>query len=355
MKKQIRLLFLWILGILIPTIPWMTQGSGGAFDPMEMPKFKTFVNDYAGLLSPDQLQDLNTHAQTIQDTYWAQIVTVLFPHRKGHELFDITLKAFNENGIGDKEKNDWVLLAIATEEKKIRIMVGYGMEDDLPDLLANQMIDKRIRPQVNQGDHYSGVVNFYEHIIPLLEQHQKFSSESGRISFKLGNLTVKGYSFINVVKLLSTVVVLPLLCLILFIRTMIKIRRIKQQIKQIEKSSPKKQQTATLPILRKQQRMEQRKATGLWTLTAPFILFISFILPSIGIYWFIGVIFWLLSIWESNIIHSVWKRNISVEPYWSGSSWSSRGSSSSSRSSSSRSSWGFSGWGGRSGWGGAGD
>lgn len=47
----------------------MTQGSEGAFDPMEMPKFKTFVNDYAGVLSPDQLQDLNTHAQTIQDSY----------------------------------------------------------------------------------------------------------------------------------------------------------------------------------------------------------------------------------------------------------------------------------------------
>ena len=52
-----------------------------------------------------------------------QVVTVLFPHREGNELFDITLKAFNENGIGDKERNDGLLLAIATEEKKIRIMV----------------------------------------------------------------------------------------------------------------------------------------------------------------------------------------------------------------------------------------
>ena len=76
--------------------------------------------------------------------------------------FDIALKAFNENGIGDKQRNDGLLLAIATEEKKIRIMVWYGLEGKIPDLLASQIIEEKIRPEVNQWNIYQGIKNFYE-------------------------------------------------------------------------------------------------------------------------------------------------------------------------------------------------
>lgn len=80
------------------------------------------MNDYAGVLSQEESQTLNQLAEATEKATKHQIVTVLFPHREGNELFDIALKAFNDNGIGDKERNDGLLLAIATEEKKIRIM-----------------------------------------------------------------------------------------------------------------------------------------------------------------------------------------------------------------------------------------
>lgn len=81
------------------------------------------MNDYAGVLSQEESKTLNQLAEATEKATKHQIVTVLFPHRKGNELFDITLKAFSENEIGDRERNDGLLLAIATEEKKIRIMV----------------------------------------------------------------------------------------------------------------------------------------------------------------------------------------------------------------------------------------
>ncbi len=90
---------------------------------MNLPKFQHFVNDYSKVLTQEQFQELNQLAKNIETNSGHQVVTLLFPHREGNELFDIALKAFNENGIGDKERNDGLLLAIATEEKKIRIMV----------------------------------------------------------------------------------------------------------------------------------------------------------------------------------------------------------------------------------------
>ncbi len=81
------------------------------------------MNDYAGVLSQEESKTLNQLAEAAEKATKHQIVTVLFPHRAGNELFDIALKAFNENEIGDKERDDGLLLVIATEEKKIRIMV----------------------------------------------------------------------------------------------------------------------------------------------------------------------------------------------------------------------------------------
>ncbi len=130
-------------------------------DPMNLPKFQHFVNDYSQVLTQEQFQELNQLAKSIETNSGHQVVTVLFPHREGNELFDIVFKAFNENGIGDKERNDGLLLAIATEEKKIRIMVWYGLEGEVPDALASRIIETLIRPEVNSWNFYQAVKNFY--------------------------------------------------------------------------------------------------------------------------------------------------------------------------------------------------
>ena len=56
------------------------------------------------------------------------MVVVFIPSRNGNELFDIGMKIFSDNKLGQKEKNNGILLVIATEEKKIRIITGYGLE-----------------------------------------------------------------------------------------------------------------------------------------------------------------------------------------------------------------------------------
>ena len=66
---------------------------------MNLPKFTHFVNDYSNTLSIDQKEELEELAQQIETNSGYQVVTVLFPHRAGNDLFDIALKAFNENKI----------------------------------------------------------------------------------------------------------------------------------------------------------------------------------------------------------------------------------------------------------------
>ena len=169
--KKIWLFILWILTLV------SSFSSASAIDPMNLPKFEHFVNDYSNTLSIEQKEELEELAHQIESSSGYQVVTVLFPHREGHELFDIALKAFNENKIWDKKRNDGLLLAIATEEKKIRIIVWYGLEDKIPDLLAKQIIETLIRPEVNNLNFHQGIKNFYNFFLDESLQNQ-FSDQS---------------------------------------------------------------------------------------------------------------------------------------------------------------------------------
>ena len=69
---------------------------------------------------------------------------------------------FNQNAIWQSAKNNGLLLLISTEEKKIRIIVGYGLEAQMPDLLVSRIIEEDIRPLVNSGDFAWAIRAFYD-------------------------------------------------------------------------------------------------------------------------------------------------------------------------------------------------
>jgi len=139
----------------------------GSFDPMNMPKLTQYVNDFSQVLWSQQ-SELNITATNYDTTTSNQIVTVLFPHRNGGDLFTIGMKVFTDNQIGQAWKNNGLLLLISTEEKKIRIIVWYGLEWVLPDALASRMIEEDIRPLVNSGDFVWAVQKFYDRATEII-------------------------------------------------------------------------------------------------------------------------------------------------------------------------------------------
>lgn len=137
------------------------------FDVTHFPKLTQYVEDFSNVLSPEQLATARTRANDYYKSTGEQAVTVLFPNRQGRELADIGLAIYRDNGIGLKKTSNGVLLLIATEEKKIRIVTGYGMEGKLPDVLASKIIENDIRPKVNAGDISGAVGIFYQRLAEL--------------------------------------------------------------------------------------------------------------------------------------------------------------------------------------------
>jgi len=157
MKKFLKkILVLWFI-----SFGWFVLAQN-SFDPMNMPKLQQYVSDFSNSLNQSELNDLNTSFQNYDQQTTNQFVAVLFPNRNWYELFDIGMKIFNENQIGQAWKNNWLLMLVSTEEKKIRIVVWYWLEWDLPDALVKRIIEEDIRPLINSWDLAWAINAFYQ-------------------------------------------------------------------------------------------------------------------------------------------------------------------------------------------------
>ena len=157
MKKFFRSIF----AALILVSSFASTLAQTSVDPMKLPKLSQWVTDFSSTLSLGQTEELNTLARDYETQTSNQLVTVLFPDRQGNELIDIGMKIFTDNAIGQAKKNNGLLLLISTQEKKIRIVVGYWLEGIYPDAVAKRIIEENIRPLVNTGDFAGAVKIFY--------------------------------------------------------------------------------------------------------------------------------------------------------------------------------------------------
>jgi uncharacterized protein len=58
---------------------------------------------------------------------------------------------FNENGIGQLDLNNGLLLIVSTQEKRLRIVTGKGMEIKYNEMVCREIVEKQLRPLLNQG------------------------------------------------------------------------------------------------------------------------------------------------------------------------------------------------------------
>lgn len=137
-------------------------------DVMNLPKLDNYVVDFSNTLDSSQLTSLNQKASDYDTSTSNEFAVVLIPDRQGRELYDIALSIFRNNEIGKSTDDNWLLLVVSPSEKKLRVMVWYGLEWDLPDVLVNQVIETDLRPYLNSWDLVSMVNNYYDVFAKIL-------------------------------------------------------------------------------------------------------------------------------------------------------------------------------------------
>src|SRR5215831_20457228 len=99
-----------------------------------------YVTDRAGVLSADRAEALNSRLEQFERETSDQIL--VWVDRKipeGFTLEDFTVRAAQKWGVGQKKIDNGVILFVFTEDRKMRIEVGYGLEGVLPDVTAHRI------------------------------------------------------------------------------------------------------------------------------------------------------------------------------------------------------------------------
>lgn len=136
---------------------------------VEVPFLTGRVNDDAQILSEGTIKKLSETLKQHEDKTTNQVVVLTIPSLEGDNIEDFSNRVFNEWKLGQKDKDNGVLVVVVPGERKMRIEVGYGLESELPDVLAGRIIRNIMTPRFRQGDYDGGVVSGVDAIIDVLE------------------------------------------------------------------------------------------------------------------------------------------------------------------------------------------
>jgi uncharacterized protein len=120
----------------------------------DRPNPPRLINDFAHVLTPDQVQSLENKLVAYDDSTSTQIVIVTIPTTGDYDVEQYGLAILRTWGVGNKKTNNGIVILAAIQDRKIRIETGYGMEGAIPDITANQIIDNNITPYFREGGNY---------------------------------------------------------------------------------------------------------------------------------------------------------------------------------------------------------
>ena len=136
---------------------------------IEVPYLSARLNDYAGLLSGDNLQHISQLLKAHEDSTTNQVAVLTIVSLEGNNIEDYAYKVFNQWKLGQKEYNNGVLILVVRDDRQMRIEVGTGLEGILTDLMSSRIIHQIMIPYFRDEDYDNGISEGVKAVISLLE------------------------------------------------------------------------------------------------------------------------------------------------------------------------------------------
>ena len=145
---------------------------------LDVPPLNGPVNDYAHIFTASETQELNAYLYSIDRQSDLQIAVLTIPSLEGESLEDYSIRVAEKWQIGQKGKDSGVILVIAAQDRKLRIEVGYGLEDRITDAQSSRIIRSVIAPQFKKREYGKGVLLGVKNLVGLALQDESLISDA---------------------------------------------------------------------------------------------------------------------------------------------------------------------------------
>ncbi|MCF6366470.1 MAG: TPM domain-containing protein [Bacteroidales bacterium] len=124
-----------------------------------IPELKSPVTDLTETLSQIEIIQLENKLLNFEKDSSRQIAVLMLPTTGEESIEEYSIRLAEKWEIGSAENDDGIILLIAKNDRKLRIEVGYGLENKITDADAEYIIDNIITPEFKNGNFYNGIYN----------------------------------------------------------------------------------------------------------------------------------------------------------------------------------------------------
>jgi len=163
MTKRVRLVPCGLVAI----VALVLLCTGTAF-ALNFPSLSGRIVDQANIIPADTRSAIEGKLVDLESKSGIQLVVATVASLEGQEIEPYANQLFRTWKLGEKQKNNGVLLLVAPNERRVRVEVGYGLEGTLTDALSKVIIANAIAPRFKAGDFGGGIARGVDDIITVL-------------------------------------------------------------------------------------------------------------------------------------------------------------------------------------------
>ncbi len=143
----------------------------------QFPEPRGAINDFADLLTDAEERTLSDLVEAVERETTAEIAVATVASLDGMSVEEYATRLFAQWGIGQADKDNGVLVLVAPNQREMRIEVGYGLEEILPDGLAGQIIRESFTPAFRDGAYGRGIVDGTIRLAAIVRRSQPLTAE----------------------------------------------------------------------------------------------------------------------------------------------------------------------------------
>ena len=117
-----------------------------------------YVSNPDGILSPNAVATMDSILYALEQKTGIQTLVVAVTGIEGGDCFDFTHRLFNETGVGQKERNNGLVVLLSTDERCIQFVTGYGLEGVLPDAICKRIQNRYMVEHLGNDNWDAGMV-----------------------------------------------------------------------------------------------------------------------------------------------------------------------------------------------------
>ncbi|MSU69271.1 MAG: TPM domain-containing protein [Opitutaceae bacterium] len=143
--------------VLLPLLVSLLSSGARAAEVIP-PAPRDHFNDYGGIVSTGLARRLNDELAQFERKTSHQVLVAIYPQMaSASSIEDYTVRVAQAWRAGQQERRNGAVLFIFSQDRKLFVQVGYGLEGVLPDALCKRIIDNEIVPRFRGGDFDGGV------------------------------------------------------------------------------------------------------------------------------------------------------------------------------------------------------